>query len=210
MTRSVAAKESPTSTASTSSAGSPREATFLVVGIDPGLATCGVVCINDSHQVVQAESIGVPNVTKAKRKKLGQTMTDSLELRLKKLAARLSCELDWLCAEDTPMVYICIEGVGKGRTHHHAQLAAGVLRGICYERCDRLFSLTPFEVRHRLDLPARAPKDAVWSSATLSKWAGVGHLQELVINTESKEWDEHMKDAYALAVVGAMCIKEAR
>jgi Holliday junction resolvasome RuvABC endonuclease subunit len=186
----------PASRASTSS--TPARPLSLVVGIDPGLATSGVVVVGLDRQLLFAKSYSFPAVPKAKLRKLALTKGTDTERRLHRLWMAVEDDLSQVLRTNPGAQLRCvsIENLVGAHIDVKSALAAGVLRGIAYSFGGHVVTWTPIELRSRLGTKKLPSKAELF--ATVSRNYEVGRF----------DWTEHSQDALCVAEAGRQALLE--
>lgn len=184
----------------------------LVVGIDPGLATSAAVAIQTDLMFVSWKSLKLPAETPTRRRKLGITKGDNNERRLGRVFAEYAeflSEIEFSggleIVSKRPIALVVIEGLSRGHMGRAPDamsvMSQGLFRGLVMSLNMRYISLNAFELRRRLGVAGRASKEEVFKSVR----PRVKNLGQLLA---TKAFDEHTKDACALAVAGVQYLKE--
>lgn len=178
----------------------------IIIGIDPGLATSAMVAlqVDEPLRLVTWLSPEFKAATPTMRKKLGITKGDNNEQRLRALYNRYSTPMDDLGLDALAQrfsVFVVIEGLSRGPRPPDSMsvMSQGMLRALIMAHGWRYIALSGIELRTRLGLPRNSSKAAVFA-----------HVRPQVKLTQMilRQWNEHTRDACALAVAGAQYLDE--
>lgn len=138
------------------------------------------------------------------RKKLGITKGDNNEQRLRGLYDRYERVFNDIGVDAVMQsfsVFAVIEGLSRGPRPPDSMsvMSQGMFRALILERGWRYIALSGIELRTRLGLPRNSSKAAVFA-----------HVRPQVKLTQMilRQWNEHTRDACALAVAGAQYLDE--
>ena len=120
---------------------------MIILGIDPGLATCGYgILRKDARGNVAAEDYGVVTTPKEER----------LPVRLAMLEEGLNAVLDRYSPDEVAVEELFFsKNVTTGIAVAHAR---GVALLACVKRCGRLFEYTPMQIKQALTGYGKAEK----------------------------------------------------
>lgn len=138
------------------------------------------------------------------RQKLGMTKGDNNEQRLRAFYSHYNVPFNDVAIEAIAKglkVFVVIEGHSRGprSPDQMSVMSQGILRALIMKREWKYIVLSGTELRHRLGLAKNASKAEVF-----------GHVRPQVKLTQTvlRQWNEHTRDACALAVAGAQYLDE--
>lgn len=177
-----------------------QAAQVLVLGLDPGFASCGYAVLRVDAGVARCVALGVVR-TKKSAKRLRVLATDDNMRRAKEIARALRSLLEYGALDPTrkhgPARLVCAESMSSPRNSSSASKMAmtwGALIALCDERGLPLLQASPQQVKVRACGKSTASKEEV-ERAMRKQYAGLGKLVKHLPDGEH----EHAFDALAVA-----------